>query len=187
MYTIDLTSCKCTKAPPNKFILFRTDKQPILDREQGIEVTVPNEHSGPWIKSFDEVGTNVANDFEHIRKPPAPPSASKPRVPHRKSGNSSPLGDPSWMIGENVKTYMKIVHTSLFDSTPKYIILLLVQKTLNFVQDDLQTLIYTQNPTEADQWKLVDPNPFEKEQRAKMEATLKATQEALECLNQMRI
>ena len=127
MLSLDLTGCQCQSRKSAKgrhIIVFRSDGLPLYGTESGLELLIPEEYQGPWLDSFEALpGSNPSNG--HPKPAPDPP---KPRILARKDSVVDSLTkDRTQVLSEMVKSYMEIVHKTVMDVTPKYIILSLVQ------------------------------------------------------------
>jgi len=191
MLSLDLSGCQCQSKKSTKgrhFILYRQDSLPLYGQESGIELLIPQEYQGSWMEMFDSLnGMKKAESFEDMKfvEKVVPDPIPRKRGNDFKRANSEATEDKTQMLKEMVVSYMKIVHKTVLDITPKYIIMALVQETLAYIKRDLLGDLMESYESESDKKNLLEPSELEKVQRTALLETLKATREAVDVVTTM--
>ena len=90
-----------------------------------------NFNQGSWMEMFDSLnGMKKSEEFEEMKfvEKVFPEPNPRNRANNFKRTNSEATEDKTQMLKEMVVSYMKIVHKTVLDITPKYIIMALVQE-----------------------------------------------------------
>ena len=84
-----------------------------------------------------------------------------------------------------VKKYMEVVHASMLDMVPKYLVLSLLKATLKYTQEKLASDILTMGITEEEIDNLVDISAEDKRRIDMVKASKNSFEEALEIVSEM--
>ena len=144
---IDLLGCRSQAklSPRGKhLIIYRQDGAALYNAEAGLELFIPQEHQGSWTEAIEALSSTV-NGFQSpkaARKPPPPPPKQGETflviatraifvkyhsLDHSVDPNRISMHANVGKLSQMVKSYMHIVHTTIQDLTPKFIILQLVE------------------------------------------------------------
>ena len=93
--------------------------------------------------------------------------------------NDSDINGKSYTVEQMVGKYMEVVHTSILDMAPKYIIMSLVQETIRYAKEDLSGDLLPMGITPKKVSALMETSPEDKRRLEQVKTTKAATEHAL--------
>ena len=202
--SFDLNDCKCNSynesGDQKRFVIQKRNQEPLFGNVDKVEfLATQSSELNAWTKAFIDLGILQRNNTNPAGTVTGPPLRNYEKVNYlpifvicslklpyfylKEVKSDQSLKENMELVRQMVEDYMKVIHDSIQDMTPKFIIMSLLQATMKYTQESLTGDLLPPGTTLEEFVALTETSAEDKRKVEQIFATKKATEDALIIVN----